>query len=676
MSDPPPKRQRTARACIKCRQGKLKCDGAIPACSTCVTARRTCSYEASQKRRGLRGGYVRAMEALLGVVLYQVEGGENVLIGMLQERFEASYGHTWASTMVEDLAELWRQSRLVKEMERFIPKATDGELEPDMENEHHDHKPNMQSRTKYRLVPSHLAANVDAIGASTIDLPAMTATVPSIEWMLSASQQSTLLPEHSIASMDSYFLNTHSWFPIVERHHIYRTYYQYAKGQEGTESGHVSSLMAILASAEVRRGITTGSQDNRAVIAASKLLGSALEIIPRKAEELELGHVQGLLISSLVYLDLGRTADAWIAVSVAAEILLLGANSDTFKERKRLQHVVRGCQVLDCILATRLHLRPHSWHRVVASMAKVNEDGMEEWASSDGIYLSQGTQTGPMLALSTFNELSNAAVELVDCFAEASRLDDSSNGMMSDLCASVDVDVAGRSHEEAKPLTPQQLTLGLLRLASMIIRRQQDMERDHFCARLRDFCESWTANLDRYRPQAIPQVVEPLWGIVVDAVKGLRTTEDISILQAIRAALSTTADLSRLQSIREGVEQSLAVRQNEETDASMLALTPAISKSTRSNAFNLPAADIPVPRRMPIVTGLGIQDVDFSLLPELEDESEIPDQPLDQVMAQLRDTAVMPSASTTISPRVGSSFVYHSVDEDWFGDGCVDQLSW
>ncbi|KAF2159962.1 hypothetical protein M409DRAFT_34901, partial [Zasmidium cellare ATCC 36951] len=57
MSDPPRKRQRTARACTKCRQGKLKCDGELPSCSTCLSSRKTCSYEAPQKRRGLRSGY-------------------------------------------------------------------------------------------------------------------------------------------------------------------------------------------------------------------------------------------------------------------------------------------------------------------------------------------------------------------------------------------------------------------------------------------------------------------------------------------------------------------------------------------------------------------------------------------------------------------------------------------
>lgn len=99
---------------------------------------------------------------------------------------------------------------------------------------------------------------------------------------------------------------------------------------------------------------------------------------------LELGHVQALLISSLVYIDLGDSADAWTFVSRAAEILL-HANSDRFSELARLPHVFRGCQLLDCILANGLHLRPHPWHEALADAAKVNEYGMEEWASSDGI---------------------------------------------------------------------------------------------------------------------------------------------------------------------------------------------------------------------------------------------------------------------------------------------------
>lgn len=42
-----------------------------------------------------------------------------------------------------------------------------------------------------------------------------------------------------------------------------------------------------------------------------------------------------------------------------------------------------------------------------------------------------------------------------------------------------------------------------------------------------------------------------------------------------------------------------------------------------------------VPSRMPVVTGLGIRDVDFSLLPELEDEAGLPDQSPNRIMMQL-----------------------------------------
>ncbi|KAL4799308.1 hypothetical protein BDV19DRAFT_355572 [Aspergillus venezuelensis] len=62
------KRKRVSKACDRCHHAKIKCNGALPRCGTCVKANKACSYAAGMKRRGLRTGYVRALEGLWGLI--------------------------------------------------------------------------------------------------------------------------------------------------------------------------------------------------------------------------------------------------------------------------------------------------------------------------------------------------------------------------------------------------------------------------------------------------------------------------------------------------------------------------------------------------------------------------------------------------------------------------------
>jgi hypothetical protein len=46
------KRVRVSRACDQCRAGREKCDGGQPACHTCESQHRVCSYNEQPKKRG------------------------------------------------------------------------------------------------------------------------------------------------------------------------------------------------------------------------------------------------------------------------------------------------------------------------------------------------------------------------------------------------------------------------------------------------------------------------------------------------------------------------------------------------------------------------------------------------------------------------------------------------
>lgn len=71
-------RRRSARACEPCRQRKIKCDGAKPACGQCVYNQSQCSYEdvkrvRDQKELKLLGKRVEHYEHLLRSLEGEVE---------------------------------------------------------------------------------------------------------------------------------------------------------------------------------------------------------------------------------------------------------------------------------------------------------------------------------------------------------------------------------------------------------------------------------------------------------------------------------------------------------------------------------------------------------------------------------------------------------------------------
>lgn len=60
---PKPKRV----ACAICRKRKLKCDGGRPKCGTCARLGHNCAYDEVRRKSGPKRGYVKELEARLGM---------------------------------------------------------------------------------------------------------------------------------------------------------------------------------------------------------------------------------------------------------------------------------------------------------------------------------------------------------------------------------------------------------------------------------------------------------------------------------------------------------------------------------------------------------------------------------------------------------------------------------
>ena len=54
-------------ACVVCRKRKLRCDGEKPSCGTCKRLAHDCAYDEVRRKSGPKRGYVKALEARLGM---------------------------------------------------------------------------------------------------------------------------------------------------------------------------------------------------------------------------------------------------------------------------------------------------------------------------------------------------------------------------------------------------------------------------------------------------------------------------------------------------------------------------------------------------------------------------------------------------------------------------------
>ena len=57
-------------ACVICRKRKLKCDGKKPKCATCDRLGHNCAYDEVRRKSGPKRGYVKDLEARLGLHSY------------------------------------------------------------------------------------------------------------------------------------------------------------------------------------------------------------------------------------------------------------------------------------------------------------------------------------------------------------------------------------------------------------------------------------------------------------------------------------------------------------------------------------------------------------------------------------------------------------------------------
>ncbi|KAL4969883.1 uncharacterized protein BDV14DRAFT_209038 [Aspergillus stella-maris] len=322
------KRQRICRACDPCRRRKSKCDGTQPVCKICQAAGCDCSYENGGGRRGLPTGYVRSLEAALGLLLQHIPHSEKTLLGALREP---------SAEGVRDLAvERWRASEVAPGLaEMMISGAGDmsfgtpGDDAWDIESSMVP-----ASQEPQNLLPA-------AAGADSNNVLTYRAS-PSRDLKL-AGPLDNGLPANTAGLLDFYFVHTHSWFPVLERRDLLRAIHTYPNDES---SPHTSSHLLLWT-----------------------------ERLLRRPGALDLGHIQALIILGLLYLQVGSIELAWILMGQAARrLVLLPASSKS----GRFRNVFNGCMLLDNVASSILGRAPTLSPAEQSQIGPVDEDDIED----------------------------------------------------------------------------------------------------------------------------------------------------------------------------------------------------------------------------------------------------------------------------------------------------------
>ncbi|CAG9950455.1 unnamed protein product [Clonostachys rosea f. rosea IK726] len=126
---PVKKRLRVSRACDPCRRRKERCDGSQPTCQRCIKAGRPCSY-IPYRKRGLRTGYVRGIEILLGLLIHSSPGTEELISAVLRHKANQSapLGPTSAPPTTS-LLKSWRKSTAHEILQGALLSSDDDEDE-------------------------------------------------------------------------------------------------------------------------------------------------------------------------------------------------------------------------------------------------------------------------------------------------------------------------------------------------------------------------------------------------------------------------------------------------------------------------------------------------------------------------------------------------------------------
>ncbi|KAL9623719.1 MAG: hypothetical protein Q9160_001949 [Pyrenula sp. 1 TL-2023] len=380
---PVPERKRVSRACDACRLHKQKCDGGTPTCGACAIAGRVCTTNLSTKKRGLRGGYLRRVEALLGWVL--TENGDKSLqrgVSYLERK----------SVEEQRLARVWKESRVG----RLFIEAEDGVGEllntATIDDTAHGKYEVAENLSNILNVANDEPISFDENNYVQYDDDA---NAGDSGILTQQTQLSAIAPPFLLNGWQErvqiYLLKYHCWLPILDKSDLFRIGYGCANGIGPSKDGERKLFHVIMALTH---------EDHSAKQQSFQMAVQKPPWEYRSSPQLQ---IQLNIMLILYEWGMGDwTSCLGILKFAINDARALGIDRQS-KSRQRLLWL--GCCLLDTLLAFRLNKTPLIRRPEIEHSLPIDVTGAEEWEPRHLHPLPAGaTDAPPSHTLSTFQQ--------------------------------------------------------------------------------------------------------------------------------------------------------------------------------------------------------------------------------------------------------------------------------
>lgn len=465
---PPAKRQRVYVACEHCRLRKQKCDSKRPACSTCIATGQQCVYGAGVKKRGLPPGYVRVLETLLGLIFTKIPNSEEAVTALLLNSGVVT--RQWALGKSDDgndaVLQRFKKSHVCKSIERLLEgeardssdpfppsSAMSGDMleQQDWKGDYSTSSDNLLrsrqatslvmhsgSPTNARSGPVRSPDTDEAQTTNLFRLPLELRASLYVEllsespaWLragaINESAVSLRLPSNTWTLLDIYFTWTNCWLPIVHRQEILKTFHSYESQTikldlDSTDAEKHAVLWAILAHASYQEhaSASKGVNELGSTLSCSQLYQTARSLVPLDFASYERGHVQALILLSLINSGRGQNTVARELIGQAIRIgdqIGLGKESLVRVQSNRStvpllqdESIMMGCFVVDTLLSVWVNKPSQFKDQALGGVGSIDTDRLDEyepWFDRTKLQGSSSSDSrrGPQYSFTVFNQL-------------------------------------------------------------------------------------------------------------------------------------------------------------------------------------------------------------------------------------------------------------------------------
>ncbi|TLD37585.1 quinic acid utilization activator [Venturia nashicola] len=403
-----------------------------PTCFTCASSNRDCSYTLNPKRRGIHRGYIRTLELTLAWAVGNVPNCDVALKGLLQDEKGQAMLSGLDTAAVEKMHRRWRKTPVCKTIDRILSGSTDGPVEePEAFPPEEDDD---EGEYGEQIVTYNPEASLMTPESQSIDYPhkkgtdSLRRTTPaqphSAEVLSSGTDEQSatmlVLPDNFWRLLDIYFAYTHSWLPIVEKDRILKICYTYppeglAIDSSSVGSGNHAELWNIFALATIQDvpGTRAPTTEPSKRMSESQMRTIARSLRPNDLYTFELGHINSLLLDTLIDLGSRKFTSAWVTLGLATRAISLQESNKKSPAANKIKATFLACFVLETFLAVELMKMPSLRRDQAMQVGFLDEEGMDEWqpwAGCEGFgnkAIDAGAKRShsPMLAKSTFNQL-------------------------------------------------------------------------------------------------------------------------------------------------------------------------------------------------------------------------------------------------------------------------------